>query len=103
MPKFVCQDGAALAKCQRVDEGQPDLEVLLGWKQQVDEGEIVKHRRVDLAREKHAVRPRRFGAVRQRVQEGEQPGLLARRDFQHVVERTALHEEQRLEHEHREE
>jgi hypothetical protein len=97
--ELVGEHGADLAEGQRVDQAEPDLEVLAGREHQVGDRQVVEHRGVDPRRQVDPVRARRAGLVRDLVQEREQAGMVGGRELERAAIAAAADEHQRLEHE----
>lgn len=104
MAELVRQHRFQFAEAEHVDQPQPDLEVLARGEDQVGQRKIVEHAGIDMRGQVHASRPRCARLVGQTMQELEQFRLLAGIEFEvEIVLLGALVEDQRLEHEDREE
>ena len=97
--ELVGQHGLELAQGQHVDQRQTDLQVLARGKQQVQQGQVVEHRRIHPGGEEHPVRSWCSGLIGQLVEEGEQLRLIGFADLVLVGGTATVDEEQRLDHE----
>ena len=103
MAELVRQHRLELAERHDVDQPQADLEILLRRDDEIQQRQVVEHRGIHARREIDLVGARRARFVGQPVDEFEQPRLLRARDLDVVDVVAMLDEEQRLQHEHREE
>src|SRR5262245_33239094 len=78
----------------------PISRFFFGGEKQIENGEIIEHRRIDLWRQEHFVRPGCGRIVCELVQELKQFGLLLWSDFNRVMSAAVLYEENPFEHEH---
>ena len=95
MAELVGQHRGHLAQVERVDQAEPDLEVLLRGDQQIGQRQIVEHGRVHAHRQEHAMRPRGARPIRQCIQEAKQLRFLLGRHLEIGRSVARLDEEQR--------
>ena len=100
MPELVCEHRFELAEVQTVDEGQPDLEILLRGEDQIEQRQIVEHGRIHTGRQEHAVRSRCAGFIGQAEEELEELRLVLRGDLDVVDLAAVIYEEERLHEKH---